>query len=92
MELLSDVPGALGGFTALGLLGWFGVRVMRQMSEDRRHSADQLHTEREQHAKLLAERDALISDLQKRLDAEREARWKAEDSAAKWRRKAGETT
>lgn len=81
-----DVPGALGGFGALGLLVWWGVKVMRQMAEDRR---DRI-SERTQYAKVLAERDQTIADLRTRLESERQARWKAEDAAAEYRRRLGE--
>lgn len=81
-----DVPGWLGGFGALGLLVWWGVKVMRQMTEDRR---DRL-SERTHYAKTLAERDETIRDLRARLEAERQARWRAEDAAADYRRRLGE--
>lgn len=96
MEWLPDVPNALGSAGALGLLAWWGLRVMRQSAEDRKGASDHLDRERRQHAEVLAERDRIIAErdrqiaaLRDRLESERQARWKAEDSAARWRREAG---
>lgn len=89
MDSLLEIPGALGGFGALGLLVWWGLRLMRQGAEDRQGAADQLTAERAQHTKIVAEKDQLIAELQRMLEAERREKWAAQDSAAVYRRRLG---
>lgn len=92
MDALSDVGGLVGGGGVLALLAWWGLRVMSQASGDRKDAAALLADEREKHAAEVAALKAEYAELEEKYEAERHARWAAEDAAAKYRRLVGEDT
>lgn len=90
MDAWADIGGLVGGGSVLAILAYWGLRVMSQASGDRRDASELLKAEREKHAAEVAGLKAAYAELEKRYEAERQARWAAEDAAAKYRRQVGE--
>lgn len=91
--LWASLPGQLGVATfALAIIGYF----IRANHAERTQYAELRSKSEEQNDKDIAELRAYIVELQakereliRKLDAERQKRWAAEDAAARYRRMAG---
>ncbi|MQB02029.1 MAG: hypothetical protein GEU78_17505 [Actinobacteria bacterium] len=95
-----DLPTLIPSASVLGLLLVLVVHTQRQAGADRNDYRSHILSQRESHSKeiavLRAELGAEIAglraevrELREQNDAERHARWAAEDAAAHWRRRAG---
>ena len=71
---------------AVTLLGWLVIRLALQNSADRRSYRDDLAAVRLDLQAQIDRQQKVLDDLRKKLEAERRARWKAEDDAARYRR------
>lgn len=81
------VAGPLGVLFAV--LTTLVLRLASHLSNDRANQLSQIAELRKRHADALDAKDATIARFIKELEEQRERAWRAEDEAAKWRRRAG---